>query len=431
MLLLQISVSLYIFCDCLSWAKNDGELVQLNILYRHGDRSPTETFPTNPIKESAWPQGFGQLSQVGMYQHYQLGQYLRRRYIEGYPHRLLSTNYSRYEITIRSTDYDRTLMSAYSNLAGLYPPAGSQVWNPKIDWQPIPVHTVALQTDNLLYMEALCPKYDAEYEKVLASEEVQKEEIINKPFYDFIDNVTGFEHDGIRNIWKVYDPLFCEKIHGFSLPPWVNDTSSGVTAFEKLRILKDYGFQLEYNQPILKRLRGGTLLGAIVNNMKSRVKRTSNDRTSTKCFVYSAHDSTVAAFTSALNVFNNIVPPYATAVLIELIKMNETYFVKVLYRNDSTTDPYDLIVPGCTSPCPIDLFVNLVQSNIPSDWNAECQSSGIEAWIPSTNVAVGFIMAAVIGLIVLISCVVIVSVLRCQRRRILNRYNKLDVYHDP
>lgn len=43
---------------------------------------------------------------------------------------------------VRSTDYDRTLMSAEAHLAGLYPPNGAQIFNPNLVWQPIPVHTV-------------------------------------------------------------------------------------------------------------------------------------------------------------------------------------------------------------------------------------------------------------------------------------------------
>jgi len=38
-------------------------------------------------------------------------------------------------------------MSAYCNLAGLFPAHGSEVWNENLLWQPIPVHTVPVESD--------------------------------------------------------------------------------------------------------------------------------------------------------------------------------------------------------------------------------------------------------------------------------------------
>lgn len=40
-------------------------------------------------------------------------------------------------------------MSAEVDLAGLYPPNSGEVWNDKIQWQPIPVHTKPLNSDNV------------------------------------------------------------------------------------------------------------------------------------------------------------------------------------------------------------------------------------------------------------------------------------------
>ena len=75
-------------------------------------------------------------------------------------------------IYVRSTDVDRTLMSAESNLAGLYPPKGDQLWKKDIPWQPIPVHTVQLGADNLLSSHSHCPRMTELIDDVLKSAEV-------------------------------------------------------------------------------------------------------------------------------------------------------------------------------------------------------------------------------------------------------------------
>jgi len=57
------------------------------------------------------------------------------------------------QVYVRSTDVDRTLMSAETDLAGLFPPEGPQLWNDELLWQPVPVHTVSEESD---YVSNLC-----------------------------------------------------------------------------------------------------------------------------------------------------------------------------------------------------------------------------------------------------------------------------------
>ena len=134
--------------NCVESINTELKLVQ--ILFRHGDRAAVSSYPNDIYNESIWYKygGFGQLTQTGMNQHHDFGTYLRNRYLG-----VLDTIFNRNKVFIRSTDYDRTLMSAYSLLSGLYPPVDYQEWNSHIDWQPIAVHTTDSTNDQVNFFQ--------------------------------------------------------------------------------------------------------------------------------------------------------------------------------------------------------------------------------------------------------------------------------------
>ncbi|XP_074125630.1 prostatic acid phosphatase [Sminthopsis crassicaudata] len=313
----------------LSWPSQASAAKELQfalLLFRHGDRSPIETFPNDPYQESAWPQGFGQLSQLGMEQHYELGTYLRKRYST-----FLNSTYHRNKVYVRSTDIDRTLMSAMTNLAALFPPEGSSIWNPKILWQPIPVHTIPTSQDQLLYLPNVkCPRLKKLQEETLKSKEYQN---LISPYKDFINTLpelSGLHIKNLNEIWtQIYDPLFCE-------------------VQEKKSVL--------------------------VKNIVDHFKNVANKTNEKKLIIYSGHDTTIGALQMALDVFNGKFPPYAACHIMELYLENGQYNVEMYYRNDSRHDPYPLTLPGCTSSCPLKQFVELVSPVMTEDWSKECFS---------------------------------------------------------
>ncbi|KAM9147291.1 lysosomal acid phosphatase isoform 2-T2 [Pangshura tecta] len=341
-------------------------LTATSVLYRHGDRSPVRAYPRDPYQESAWPQGFGQLTQIGMLQQWDLGQFLRKRY-----HGFLNASYNRQEIFIRSTDYDRTLMSAEANLAGLYPPQGQQVFNPNVSWQPIPVHTVPDSAERLLkFPLSPCPRYEQ-----LQNETRQSTEYINKTrqnleFLEMVANQTGIRDVSLESVWNVYDTLFCEQTHKLLLPPWVTPD-----VMIRLKQLKDFGFEFLFGihqQTEKARLQGGVLLAQIRKNMTSAANTSAPQHL--KLLAYSAHDTTLVALQMALNVYNGRQAPYASCHIFELYQDDDSNFsVEMFFHNESGREPFPLTLPGCEHRCPLLDFLQLTDRVIPQDWAHECQ----------------------------------------------------------
>ncbi|KAH7693122.1 esophageal gland cell secretory protein 21, partial [Aphelenchoides avenae] len=109
------------------------------------------TFKNDPHRESAWPQGWGQLTPTGMQQHLWLGQKLAQKYVHSLG--FLSGSYRSDEVYVRSTDVNRTLISAMSNFIGFYGRAAKNGTDYPNDpswpayYVPIPVHTVDYDLD--------------------------------------------------------------------------------------------------------------------------------------------------------------------------------------------------------------------------------------------------------------------------------------------
>lgn len=389
-------------------ASAERKLVYVTVLFRHGDRSPIKIFPTDPHKESDWPQGFGQLSQEGMRQHYELGSFLRNRY-KGF----LNESYDRHEIKVRSTDYDRTLMSAEANLAGLYPPAGRQIFSEDLKWQPIPVHTVPMSEEKLLsFPRGDCPRFEQ-----LRNETEQTQEFLNitttyKDIIELVKTKTGLNDTNVESIWSIYDTLFCESRHNMSAPDWVTPD-----VMESLGVLKNFGFQAMfgvYKQQEKSRLQGGVLLGEIVKNLSKMAVPDPNQRL--KMMMLSAHDTTVTALQSSMNVFNGRQPPYASCQIFELYRDdNGSASVSLFYRNDSKVEPYALQLPGCSLDCPLEDFVRITKPSISEDRDKECQ-------LPSKGrdreVIISLIVA---GCLLLLLIILLLGFICCQKEPIGNR----------
>jgi len=129
-------------------------------------------------------------------------------------------------------------------------------------------------------------------------------------------------------------------------------------------------------------------------------------------FMYSAHDTTVASLLNTLEVFSGKPPPYASAVILELHKNTTSgnSLVKVLFKNESDNEPYLMTMPGCSSMCDFETFLEFTKSKIPQDWVEECKCG----FLGIVGVSLAALITGTFLLILLLVCLLIAI---CKRRQ--------------
>lgn len=134
---------------------------------------------------------------------------MRRRY-----DKLLGTKYSPNKLYVRSSDYDRTIMSAQANLAGMFPPTEDEIWNDEIPWQPIPVHVVPLNSEYILGLGRECPKFEEMFAK-----HMNESPEIKRIYSQYADHFLLWTKESGANITtfteakQLYKTLHIEALH--------------------------------------------------------------------------------------------------------------------------------------------------------------------------------------------------------------------------
>lgn len=141
--------------------------------------------------------------QNGMRTQLQLGKYLRKRY-----YKLLDGGkYSSEKVYVRSSDYDRTILSANANLLGFFPTEIDEVWTDELKWRPIPIHTIPIKEDHIVALERPCSRYDIAMSDIYYSPEFLAYQKQADRYFQLIKKNSGYKNATHYEVFLVWDAL--------------------------------------------------------------------------------------------------------------------------------------------------------------------------------------------------------------------------------
>ncbi|CAH0561082.1 unnamed protein product [Brassicogethes aeneus] len=346
--------SLYDLFNGEKCSNNSLRLVQ--VIFRHGNRTnlTSATYKIDPYRfEQYYPYGVGQLTKEGKLKSYKMGQDLRKRYKQ-----FLGDVYLNKMVEGISSSKTRAQCSLLAALAGLCPPNKNEIFEKRLNWQPIPYNTLCEQQDKL-FLKTDNEKFVKLYCELQKNPETM--EILSRycNIFSYLTDYTGQEIKTIKDSYFLYGCFKVEEELGFVLPDWSCKVYPDPLHEMALIFFTELTENLE-----IKRLFTGYLMKFMVNEMNEKITDRQNNRK--KMVLYSAHDLQVMCFLIAIGYCNIEIPPYAAYILVELHEIDNVFGVKVFYQNYKSSKPCQVKIKGKTFT-PLDEFVCMIKDSFPKD----------------------------------------------------------------
>lgn len=223
----------------------------------------------------------------------------------------------------------------------------------------ISINVIQTEDDHVLhgYDGEACPRIDQIKDELLASAEYQTRQaqwastvLLN------ISNALGTKVSTISSASSLHTALECDMYNGYASP-------NGLTEDMFLQLGVIHGFQkffIPFNSTEALKLSCSSFFQILMGNIKQSLSGGS-----LKFAYFSAHDTTLAAFLSCLDLVQEYNPPFASTLVFEVYD-NSTIALKY---NDNILD-----IPGCTqTPCDVNEFYTILNSLYVPNLEAACQ----------------------------------------------------------
>ena len=301
---------------CLSLGSSQSPSLVINI-FRHGARGPL----SKTIDPTWDPELYGQLTPVGMRMQYLLGKALSKRYPN-----LLQKAYDRKKVYVRSSQTDRCLDSATSQLFGAFLGSGPSLdadypqslavppFDPELiqelisdinttqaipgGFVPIVINSVPREVDIVLQTPGTCPGLFLDATKNLVNVKS-----LNLWFNTLAKTRQTLEAAGIQvgnplKMGEVGDTLYCDVIQDKSLPA---NITVGSDLYRDVTFAGVWFLTLaEYSSDRQKQLLSVPLFDQVMNFLDAKV----NGTTDVEFVFLSTHDSTLMTILTALDIVN-------------------------------------------------------------------------------------------------------------------------------